>query len=254
MKNTKNVTVLIQARTNSRRFPNKVLTKIENKPLIWHVINRVKTVKGVNQIILVTTRKQEDKILLDIAKKCGILSFTGTTNDVLNRFYKCALHYSADPIIRITGDNPLIDPKHIEKFLKFFIEHDYDYVSNTIIPTYPDGLDVEIFSFKALKKNFENATLKSEREHVTPYIINHKKKFKLYNFSNKENLSHIRLTVDEKNDLKLIRKIYSLMKPQKIFYTADILKLVSKNPKLLEINKGIIRNEGYLYSISRDKK
>ena len=103
-------TIIIQARTGSSRFPRKVLARIEKKPMIWHVIERMKKVKGAKQIILVTTKNPRDKILLEIAKKCGIIGFRGKTRDILDRYYKCALEFEADPIIRITGDCPLIDP------------------------------------------------------------------------------------------------------------------------------------------------
>jgi len=254
MNQDKKISIFIQARINSRRLPKKVLSKIENKPMIWHVINRMKLVKGAEQIILVTTSKKEDEILLEIAKKNKIFSFKGKINDVLGRFYDSALKYNADPIIRITGDNPLVDPKIVDKFLKFYLENDFDYVSNTEIPTYPDGLAVEIFSFETLEKAYFSAKLKSEREHVTPYIKKNKSKFSTFNFSQKKNLSHLRWTVDHKLDLKFVRKIYAKMKPKKVFYTNDVLKLLTKNKKFNEINSSITPNEGYLHSLKHDKK
>lgn len=253
MQSKEKVSAIIQARVNSRRFPGKVLKKIEGKPMIWHVINRMKLVKGVEQIILITTKRKEDEVLLDIAKKNDILSFSGNTNDVLGRYYNSAKKFNANPIIRITGDNPLLDPKLVEKFLKLFKKNNYDYASNTILPTYPDGLSVEIFSFNALEKNYQNAKLKSEREHVTPYFKKNTSKFHTFNFSYRTNLSHLRWTVDEAQDLKLVRKIYSLMRPKKIFYLNDILKLLAKNEKLSKINSEITPYDGYLYSLKHDK-
>ena len=167
---TKKITVLIQARTGSSRLPRKVLAEIENKKLIWHVINRVKHIKSVEQIALITTTNKDDQILLDIAEENGILGFAGDEFDVLNRHFQCAKKINADPIIRITSDCPLIDPYIVEDMLTIFLKNDYDYVSNVTPPTFPDGLDTEIFSFNTLEKAVHEAKLASEREHVTPYI------------------------------------------------------------------------------------
>jgi spore coat polysaccharide biosynthesis protein SpsF (cytidylyltransferase family) len=254
MKSHKKITVMIQARTGSTRFPRKTLAKIENKPMMWHIINRVKKIKSVEQIALITTRKKTDKVLLKIAEKNNIFGFTGDTHDLLNRHYQCALKIDADPIIRITSDCPLTDPQLVEKILQFYLDHNYDYVTNTISPTYPDGLDVEIFSFSALKRANRYATLQSEREHVFPYFTKNPKKFKLYNYENKIDLSHLRWTVDQKEDLKFVRQIYSRMKPKTIFYMKDVLKLLKKEPKLLTINKGIKRNEGFAKMLKYDRK
>ena len=247
--NSSNISIIIQARTNSNRLPNKVLAKIENKPMIWYVVNRVKKVKKVKQIVLCTTNLQNDQKLIDIAEENEILNFKGSTEDVLDRYYRCALEINADPIIRITGDCPLIDPLIIDDILEFFLNNNYDYVSNTILPTYPDGLDVEIFSFNALENAATNAKLKSEREHVTPFFKNHPEIFNLFNFKNDTDLSHLRWTVDEKEDLIFAKKIFHEFKPKIDFSTQEILKLLKHKPELLKINSKIKRNEGYLKSL-----
>jgi len=244
---------MIQARTDSSRLPNKVLKIIEGKPLLWHVINRAKQVKNIDQIILITTIREIDEKIIEIANESQILSFRGDVLDVLNRHYQCALKFNADPIIRITSDCPLIDPVLVEEFLEFFLSNNYDYVSNTISPTYPDGLDTEIFSFMALKQAADKAKLKSEREHVTSYIKNNPKKFELYNYKNEQNYSKLRWTVDEKEDLEFVRRIYFEMSPKKIFPMKDILKIVFENPEIQKINSGIIRNEGYMKSLKDDE-
>lgn len=243
---------MIQARTDSSRLPNKVLEIIEDKPLLWHVINRAKQVKNVDQIILITTRREIDEKLIDIANESQILSFRGDELDVLNRHYQCALEFNADPIIRITSDCPLIDPVLVEEILELFSSNNYDFVSNTISSTYPDGLDTEIFSFMALKQAVDKAKLKSEREHVTSYIKNNPRKFKLYNYKNEQDYSKFRWTVDEKSDLEFVRRIYFEMRPKKIFSMGDILKIISKNPEIQKINSGIMRNEGYMKSLKGD--
>jgi len=249
-----NVTVLIQARVGSSRFPQKVLKKIEGKPMIWHVVNRVKQTNLVNQIALVTTKLDEDKKLLDIANELGVIGITGDENNVLKRFYDCASQINADPIIRITGDCPLIDPFLIDEMIKFFLEHDYDYISNRIIPTFPDGLDIEIFSYTALRSAILNSKLSSELEHVTPYISKNPQKFKLFNFQNNVDLSQMRWCVDEKEDLVFVKKIFEKLSPKFIFSMDEILKILKNEPTLLQINNKIIRDEGYLKSLKNDKK
>jgi len=254
MKSTKKITVMIQARIDSSRFPKKTLALIEKKPMIYHVINRVKKIKSIEQIALITTRKKIDRVLLKIAEKNDIIGFVGDENDLLNRHYQCALKINADPIIRITSDCPLTDPKLVEKILRVYLENDYDYVSNTIKPTFPDGLDVEIFSFDALKKATRYARMNSEKEHVSPYFTKNPKKFKLYNFEKKDDLSNYRWTVDQKQDLKFVREIYSRMRPKIVFSMSDILKIIKKEPHLIKINGNIRRNEGYIKSIKDDSK
>lgn len=246
--------VLIQARTQSVRLPNKVLAMIENKPLIWCIIERLKKSVNVEQIILAVPSSKEDKKLMKIAEEHNILSFDGDENDVLSRFYYAAIKYNADPIIRITGDCPLVDPNLLDEIIEFYKKSEYDYVSNTLIPTYPDGLDIEIFSFKTLEIAFKEAKLKSEREHVTPYIYNNPKKFYLYNYKNILDQSNYRWCVDEQPDLELIRLIYSNFKPKFIFPFRDVIKFIESNPRISKINEKIKRNEGYLKSIKEDKE
>ena len=252
--NMNKVTIMLQARIDSKRLPGKVIASIVGKPMIWHIINRLKHVKLADQIILLTTKKPSDKILSKIAEKNNISYFRGPINDVLKRYYLCAQKFSANPIIRITGDCPLVDPWLIDEMIEFFQSHQYDYVSNTLKPTYPDGLDVEIFSFKTLQQLEKLTTKKFDREHVTSFIMKNKTRFKTFNFENKKDLSDLRLTVDEKNDLTLVRKIYTLMKPNTLFSLKTVLTLLKKNPTLLDINRNIMRNEGYLISINSDKE
>lgn len=246
------ITVIIQVRVGSQRLPKKVLKKILGKPMILYVLKRVKRIKNIEQIMIATTIQKEDDIIVKIAKENGIAVFRGSEIDVLDRYYNCAKKFNADPIIRITSDCPLIDPFLVDDILEFYMKHNFDYVSNTIVPTYPDGLDIEIFSFKTLENAAINAKMRSEREHVSPYIKNHPEKFKLFNYKNENDLSNYRWTVDEEEDLLFVRKIYSKMKPDVVFKYQKILELLSSFPDLLKINQGFKRNEGYKKSLEND--
>lgn len=246
-------TIMIQARLGSSRLPQKVLAKIQGKPMIWHVINRVKKIKNIEQIVLITTANDSDKILLDIAKQQHIFGFAGSEDDVLKRHYDCAVKFNADPIIRITSDCPLIDPKLSSDVLQFYLDNNFDYVSNTINPTFPDGLDTEIFSFNALSQAHKNAKLFSEREHVTTFFIKHHEIFSISDFSSSINLSQLRWTVDRIQDLDFVQQIYHHMAPKTIFSMNEILDIIKKYPGLSKINNNIKRNEGYLKSLEKDK-
>ena len=148
----------------------------------------------------------------------------------------------------------MIDPFLIDEMIKFFLEHDYDYISNRMIPTFPDGLDIEIFSYTALRSAILNSKLSSELEHVTPYISKNPQKFKLFNFQNNVDLSQMRWCVDEKEDLVFVKKIFEKLSPKFIFSMDEILKILKNEPTLLQINNKIIRDEGYLKSLKNDKK
>ncbi len=250
----KKIATIIQARMDSTRLPNKVLSEIEGKSMLWHLVNRLKHAKKSSEIIIATTISEDDKKILDFAEENNLKSYAGSVNDVLDRYYQTALKYNIDVVVRITADCPLIDPQVFDEVIEAFLENDCDYASNTHPLTYPDGLDVEIFSFEALERAWKVAKLASEREHVTPYIWKNQDLFKQINIHNDEDLSYMRWTVDEKRDLQFVREVYKYLYPKKeIFLMEDILVLLKEKPELLRINSDITRNEGYAKSLKEDK-
>ncbi|MEM2679660.1 MAG: glycosyltransferase family protein [Candidatus Hadarchaeales archaeon] len=244
---------IIQARVGSTRLPGKVLKEICGKPMLWYVIERVKRARLINEIVVATTTNAEDDEIVKIAEQCRVKTFRGSEDDVLDRYYRAAKEFKADVVVRITADCPLIDPEIVDKTVEFFLKGDFDYVSNTVRPTFPDGLDVEVFSFDALKKAWENATKLSEREHVTPYIRKHPEKFKIGSFEAEHDLSHLRWTVDREEDLRFVREVYERI-GKEIFHMQDVLELLREHPELAEINRGIKRNEGYEKSLREDRE
>ncbi len=252
---------IIQARMGSTRLPSKVLKTVEGKPILWHVVERVGHSKNINGIIVATTYLDEDKKIIEVAKKLGVKSFAGSEDDVLDRYYQSAKKYNADVIVRITSDCPFVDPVIIDKTIEYFKNNDFDYVSTGHITgqehksKYPDGLDTEVFSFSALKRAWEESKLASDREHVTPYIWRNKDLFKIGTIDNDKDLSYMRWTVDEEKDLRFVREIYKkLYSSEKIFLTEDILTLLSREPNLIKINENIVRDEGYIKSLLNDNK
>jgi len=198
---------IIQARLGSRRLKGKVLKLIGNQPLIYYVYNRIKKIKLIDKIVVATCKN--NKKLLNWLNDNYIESFIGSENNVLKRFYFCSKKYNPTYVVRITADDPLKDPITIKKAIKLIIQNkNIDYCSNTILPSFPLGLDIEVFKFSALKKAYKMARKNYDKEHVTSFIYNNDKIFKLLNFKNRENLSNVRLTVDTNSDLIKIRKIF----------------------------------------------
>jgi len=243
---------IIQARMGSTRFPNKVLMEIAGRPMLWHVVNRVRQAKLLGEVIVATSWESSDDVIATFCEQEGILYFRGSEEDVLDRYYQAAKWIGADVIARITADCPLIDSQIIDRVIEHYLNGDFDYASNTHPPTYPDGIDVEVFSFNALEKDWEEARWLSEREHVTPYIWKNPDKFKLSNVENDEDLSSLRWSVDEPQDLEFMRAVYNRLDTES-FGMADLLNLLKKCPELMDINAGIERNEGYQKSLREDK-
>lgn len=244
---------IIQARMSSSRLPGKVLMKSDNgTPLLYHVINQLRHCSKVKNLVIATTTNQEDDEIEKFADNNSVNVFRGKEKDVLDRYFQCAKKHSFSTIVRITADCPLIDPQIVDKVIEQFFSGNYDFATNTLTRTFPIGTDVEVFSFGALNKAWENAQLPSEREHVTTYLRN-KENFKIINVENDKNISNLRLTVDRIEDFELIRQILNNISIDPI-HLEDILELFLRKPELIEINKHINHNEGFNKSLEEDKE
>ena len=174
-------------------------------------------------------------------------------HDVLDRFYQAAKDRYPRFVVRLTGDCPVIDPSVIDSVVRYCVAGDFDYASNTLTPTFPDGLDVEVFKFESLEIAWREATLPSQREHVTPFMYQQPERFKTGNYAGPRDLSYLRWTVDETSDFELIRRIYESLYPIKPdFNTDDILALLEREPELKELNAALKRNGGYQQSLAKD--
>ena len=234
---------IIQARVGSTRFPNKVLQLINGKSLIEILLHRLSISEKIDKIILATSDTKENDTLADLVSNLGYDVYRGSEKNVLNRYVKAAKKYSPEAIVRITGDCPIIDSEIADNIIKVFEEKDYDYVSNIDPPTFPDGLDVEVFRYKCLMDANEEAKTMFDKEHVTPLIRNNKK-YKKFNFTNSINLSNSRWTVDNLEDFTLIKKILNHFSPDINFSWKKVYKLEKENSHDFMINKNIKRNEG----------
>lgn len=250
------VVAIIQARMGSSRLPNKVMLEICEKPVLWHVVNRTSNSRRIDKIVVATSEAIGNDLIREYCAENGIECTSGSENDVLDRYYKALEHINIeddDLVVRITADCPLIDPVVIDKVIERHIDTNSDYTSNCIEPTFPDGLDCEVFKASVLKKAWKEAKLKSEREHVTLYIRNHPEKFGIENYKGDKDLSNFRWTLDEDEDFQLIKEIYEeLYYENKIFSTKEILNLLEKKPGLININSKHIRNEGLIKSLYED--
>ena len=248
-------TVLItQARSGSTRLPGKVLKEVDGKTLLQIHLERLKKCLKVDEIIVVTTVNSEDEIIYNNALEWGFTAFRGSELNVLDRFYQSLKDKKPDWVVRVTSDCPLLDPVLVDAIVNFAQNNSYDYVSNALIEHFPDGQDVEVFKFSALKNAWENATLKSELEHVTPYIRNNADGkgddiFSAMNYACKDNYSHIRMTVDEQRDFDLIQYIIKQLGTDKSWL--DYTKYIIQND-LTKINDKIIRNQGFIKSLKND--
>lgn len=239
------IAAIIQARMASTRLPGKVLMKIAGKPMLWHVVERIKTAKTLDSVIVATTINSEDNAIEKLAQKEGWLLYRGSSEDVLDRYYQAAKKFNINIIFRGSSDLPLIDPVVIDMCVKKLLSGKYDYISNFFQEEqdksdFPRGLDVRVFSFAALEKAHHNATQSYEREHVAPYIWENKKKeFKIGPAveAPPEYSRNYRLTVDYPEDFSLMEKIYQIFyKPSKIIDTSKIIAFLDKHPEIAQIN------------------
>lgn len=233
----KKIAIIIQARSNSKRFPNKIFKIIyKNYSLLEFLVKRLNKLRIVNKFIIATTRKDKKKIEKILKKNNKFIVESGSENNVLSRFYKTCLKHKISIIIRINSDSPFLSSNIIEKKIYLFLKKKYDYLNNIIVPSYPYGIGIEIFNFKSLKKSFEKATTNVEKEHVTPYIYKNENKFKIKNIILKNKLNKYRLAIDYPKDLMLFKKVIKISKKGLNISFYDVIKILKKDKKLLSIN------------------
>jgi spore coat polysaccharide biosynthesis protein SpsF len=248
-----NVLGILQARVSSSRLPGKVLKPILGRPMLLHQLDRVRRARSLDALVVATSSDASDDAVEALCASAGVACFRGSLEDVLDRFYRAALEFNPQHIVRLTGDCPLIDPELIDRVVEFYLAGGFDDVGNAVEPTFPDGLDVEVLGFAILEQAWKHASLRSHREHVTLFVHASPDRFRVGSYKQSIDLSHLRWTVDEPEDFELVEQIYEALYPENpAFTTDDILDLLARRPDLTELNSGIRRNEGLERSLARD--
>ena len=236
---------IVQARIGSTRLPGKALMDLAGEPMLARVVNRTRRTEKIAQVIVATTDRAADDAIANLCKARGWDCFRGDEADVLDRYYRAALHFEAEAVLRITSDCPFIEPELIDQLISEFHKHQpgVDYAS-TLLPrrTFPRGLDAEVMLFGALEKAWRDDKDPAWREHVTPYIHRHPDLFRLQGMTNDVDYSHLRWTVDTEEDLSFSRRIYDHFGHDAFSWRA-VLKLLEEHPEWVEINSHIRQKE-----------
>jgi len=216
-------------------------------------LERLKRASMIDQLVVATTINPLDDSIENLCSSIDVPCFRGSENDVLDRYYQAAKEYNAKYIVRLTGDDPLTDPELIDRMIKKIKLKEYDAITNSLRPSYPEGLDVTVLKFIVLKEAWENAKMQSQREHVTPYIFDSKSNFSVYHFQQKKDYSELRWTVDYEEDIQFVEHVYNkLYLKNKKFSTEDIYALLENTPSLKSLNSKFIRDAGLIESLKND--
>lgn len=234
-----NIVAIIQARMGSTRLPGKIMTDLCGRPMLWHIVNRVRQSRYIDDVIIATSVEQGDNAVEQMAKENKISVWRGSQNNVLERFYDCATHYKADVVVRLTGDNALVDAGIIDMGISYFQENEYDYICYR--QGLPLGMAAEIFTYDALKQAYESAEDAQCLEHVTPYLYKNPNLFRIERVPCMgDDYSYLRWTMDTEQDKELIVEIYeSLYQENRYFSFQDILKEYEKHPQWTQLNKDV---------------
>lgn len=255
MKHSMKIIAVTQARYGSTRLPAKVLKEVNGETLLETHLKRILKSDMITGLVVATTTEDGSDKIVKIAEKLNLPSYRGSVNDVLDRFFQAVVNEKPDYVVRITSDCPLIDSKIIDEVIRLGIDSDCDYISNTLDPTYPDGMDCECFKFSALEKAWKEATLKSDREHVTPYIWRNSSYkggnlFKSICKKNDRDLSSIRMTVDNIEDFEVIKALIDALGTDKS--CKEYVEYLNNHKELANLNSSYKRNEGYAKSLLND--
>lgn len=245
----------VQVRMDSTRLKGKTLAEIEGQPMLWHIVNRLRVAAYIDKVVIATSDEASDGPIRAFAKTNDIPYFSGSKTDLIDRLYKTAMNFKADALVRITGDCPLADPKIVDMVVSKYLEPlgsmSLDYVSNILPPTFPDGLDTELYPLATLKRFWKEIRDPFMREWFPVYLKAHRAELNILNVVNPIDLSGLRWTVDYEEDLFFVREVYKCLYHEgKIFDMEDILNLLDKRPDISDINAGHTRNEGYNIAVA----
>lgn len=242
---------VLQARCTSRRLPGKVLADLVGRPMILRQVERLARARRLDRLVVATTTDPTDDELAALCEREGLACHRGSLDDVLDRVLQAAV--GAEHVVRLTADCPLADPDVVDRVIAAHLEGGFDHTSNALRRTFPDGLDVEVVRHAALATAAQEATLPSQREHVTPFLYDHPERFAIGHVVDAVDRSALRWTVDEPVDLEFVRSVYAELHPaDPAFTTEDVLALLARRPELGRANAHIPTNEGYDRSLAAD--
>jgi len=234
----------IEARMTSSRLPGKVLLPVLDRPMLLYLVERLRAVPSLDEIVLATTTNTADDVLATFAETHGLIVFRGSEDDVMMRVIGAAESVDADIVVELTGDCPIIDPDIIEQTIRMFLHHDVDYASNAHIRSYPDGMDTQVFRLETLKRSAAMTNAPLDHEHVTLHIRNHPEIFPRVNLVAPPSLSwpDLGLTLDEEADYRFLSKIIETLAPvNPLFGCHEVLGLLREHPEWVEINQAVAR-------------
>ncbi|WP_419797491.1 MAG: cytidylyltransferase domain-containing protein [Terasakiella sp.] len=237
-----NIVATIQARMTSTRLPGKILKPALERPLLAYMVERLRHIPSVDDILLCTTVNETDDVLVDFAKEQGILCYRGSEHNVMSRVLEAAQEYEVDTIVETTSDCPLIDPDICEQVIRHYFDTKVDYCSNIYKRTYPIGMDVQIFKTDVLADAYSRTEDEEEREHVSLFIYRHPELYDLQWIEAPKGLHdpHLRLTLDTAEDYEMICKVFEALYPNnKNFTLCDVLDFLQENPDVRAINNDI---------------
>jgi spore coat polysaccharide biosynthesis protein SpsF len=238
------VVATIEARMTSTRLPGKVMMPALGKPMLAHLTSRLKAVPSIDEIVLATTTNVTDDVLVDFAKNDGIKVFRGSEEDVLARVIAAGESQGAQVLVEITGDCPLIDPELVEQTIRMYFNHNVDYASNSIIPSFPDGMETQVISMSALKDAARRTNDPLDREHVSLFLWKRPQEYSIVHLVAPPSLHWpgLGLTLDEPGDYLLLTKIIEALAPANaLFSCLDVVKLLKTNPAWLNLNSSVVR-------------
>jgi spore coat polysaccharide biosynthesis protein SpsF len=231
-----------------------VLSPILGAPMLARQVERLRRARRIDALVVATSTDAADDGLVAVCSGLDIELARGSLSDVLDRVYHAAAKHAPGHVVRLTGDCPLADPQVIDQVIEAHLATDSDYTSNALTPTFPDGLDVEVVRFVCLEEAWRSARLKSEREHVTPYLYNNPNEFRLHAVTTTPDRSAMRWTVDQQEDLEFVRRVYEALYPTNPAFSAeDVYRLLEREPSLAAVNAHLRRNEGYESSVRNER-
>jgi spore coat polysaccharide biosynthesis protein SpsF len=235
------IVAIVQARMGSTRLPCKVMRDIAGEPMLGRVLQRLKHCRYISQLVVATTKDSSDDCIVDYCNAHSVGVYRGSMEDVLDRYWHASQEFHADVVVRITSDCPLIDPEITDKTIQEFLDVGPDYASNTLVRSYPRGLDTEVVSSRVLFRCWQNANLAYQRSHVTAYIYEHPESFRLHAVKDEGDCSGQRWTVDTAEDLEFVRAVYSNFIGREDFNWIDVLELLGRHPELVDLNRHVLQ-------------